>query len=192
MTSLLRRIFAITVLLLSVFSASHAGYDPTIGRWLSRDPIAEEGGLNLYRYVDNDPARRIDRLGLQAALVPGYPVNPFTAAPIEGHPDYDGPKHRPAVAPWNAGNYANQFRGMDGADSIHHAVATCEVGRWVGDLVGPFKYPLGFAAAQYAALMGDIGEAINPSSDWESDVMANHQGAYDFLGDVDYSMRLEQ
>ena len=33
-------------------------------QWLSRDPIAERGGLNLYGYVGNDPIRRIDPLGL--------------------------------------------------------------------------------------------------------------------------------
>ena len=26
-------------------------YDPALGRWLSRDPIAERGGINLYGYV---------------------------------------------------------------------------------------------------------------------------------------------
>ena len=32
--------------------------------WLSRDPIAERGGINLYAYVMNDPLRFIDPLGL--------------------------------------------------------------------------------------------------------------------------------
>lgn len=40
-------------------------YDPELGRWLSRDPIGEEGGLNLYGYVGNDPCNIIDELGLQ-------------------------------------------------------------------------------------------------------------------------------
>jgi hypothetical protein len=37
---------------------------PDTGRWLSRDPIGERGGINLYGMVRNNPNGRIDRLGL--------------------------------------------------------------------------------------------------------------------------------
>jgi len=33
------------------------------GRWLSRDPIEEDGGLNIYSFVWNDPIEAIDALG---------------------------------------------------------------------------------------------------------------------------------
>jgi RHS repeat-associated protein len=46
----------------------YRAYDPDTGRWLSRDPIAEEGGLNLYGYVGNDPGNLWDPLGLQDFL----------------------------------------------------------------------------------------------------------------------------
>ena len=39
-------------------------YSPTLGRWLTRDPIGEEGGANLYGFVRNNPANLIDLLGL--------------------------------------------------------------------------------------------------------------------------------
>jgi len=39
-------------------------YDPETGRWPSRDPIGERGGVNLYGFVRNRPIDRIDRLGL--------------------------------------------------------------------------------------------------------------------------------
>src|SRR5690606_36002311 len=39
-------------------------YDPRTGRWLSRDPIGERGGINLYRYVGNKPISSRDGLGL--------------------------------------------------------------------------------------------------------------------------------
>jgi integrase/recombinase XerD len=38
-------------------------YDPVTGRWPSRDPIEERGGLNLYHFVQNMPNGRIDVLG---------------------------------------------------------------------------------------------------------------------------------
>ncbi len=39
-------------------------YDPVTGRWLSRDPLGEQGGLNLYAYCQNDPINQTDPLGL--------------------------------------------------------------------------------------------------------------------------------
>jgi hypothetical protein len=38
-------------------------YNPSTGRWLSRDPIAEKGGLNLYGFTQNGPVNRMDYLG---------------------------------------------------------------------------------------------------------------------------------
>ncbi len=38
-------------------------YDPVTGRWPSRDPIEEEGGLNLYGFVGNDSINDTDLLG---------------------------------------------------------------------------------------------------------------------------------
>jgi RHS repeat-associated protein len=35
------------------------------GKWLSRDPIAEQGSSNLYLYNDNDPVNLVDAIGLQ-------------------------------------------------------------------------------------------------------------------------------
>src|SRR5262245_2992460 len=41
-------------------------YDPSIGRWISQDPIGfDAGDGNLYRYVQNEPASAIDPNGLQ-------------------------------------------------------------------------------------------------------------------------------
>lgn len=40
-------------------------YDAETGRWLSRDPIEENGGLNLYGMVNNDSVNHWDYLGLQ-------------------------------------------------------------------------------------------------------------------------------
>jgi RHS repeat-associated protein len=39
-------------------------YDPASGRFISEDPIGVFGGLNLYRYLDNDPINFTDPSGL--------------------------------------------------------------------------------------------------------------------------------
>ncbi len=38
-------------------------YSPSLGRFLSRDPIEEQGGRNLYAFVKNNPLLRIDLKG---------------------------------------------------------------------------------------------------------------------------------
>ncbi len=43
--------------------APYRAYNPALGRWLSRDPIGEEGGLNLYGYVGNNPIILVDPTG---------------------------------------------------------------------------------------------------------------------------------
>ncbi len=42
----------------------YRAYAPSLGRWISRDPIGETGGLNLYAYGLNDPLSFTDPLGL--------------------------------------------------------------------------------------------------------------------------------
>ena len=44
-------------------------YDPNLGRWLTRDPIEEQGGLNLYGFCGNDAVNRVDRLGLKCLVL---------------------------------------------------------------------------------------------------------------------------
>lgn len=39
-------------------------YSPELGRWLSRDPIGEQGGVNLYGMAGNDLVNKFDILGL--------------------------------------------------------------------------------------------------------------------------------
>jgi RHS repeat-associated protein len=49
----------------------YRAYDPTSGRWLSRDPIGLRGGRNLYAYVGGDPVNKIDPSGLMEGLGTG-------------------------------------------------------------------------------------------------------------------------
>jgi len=53
-------------------------YDPSIGRWLSKDPILFNGGdANLYGYVLQDPVNFIDTDGLSRDRVSQTPDNGF-------------------------------------------------------------------------------------------------------------------
>ncbi len=63
--------------------APYRAYDANLGRWLSRDPIEEEGGINLYGYCQNDSVNYVDPdgkllgaaglgLAIGTVLVTGY------------------------------------------------------------------------------------------------------------------------
>lgn len=43
-------------------------YDANSGRWVNRDPIEEEGGMNIYAYTKNDGIGKLDKLGLSPTL----------------------------------------------------------------------------------------------------------------------------
>jgi RHS repeat-associated protein len=57
-------------LLLTKFRAMNCN----LGRFISRDPIREDGGLNLFAYVGNSPSESIDPSGLQHGASAG-PIN---------------------------------------------------------------------------------------------------------------------
>ena len=50
-------------------------YHPALMRWLTRDPIEEDGGVNLYAFNANNSVRYIDRLGLYLWYVLYYDDN---------------------------------------------------------------------------------------------------------------------
>jgi RHS repeat-associated protein len=57
-------------------------YDPSSGRWLSRDPIGEAGGENLYGFVGNDPVNQVDLFGFCATCPAEEPIeSPVTRPP---------------------------------------------------------------------------------------------------------------
>ncbi len=52
-------------------------YNPIIGKWMTRDPLRERGGLNLYGFVGNSPVNRIDPLGLAEKTIIERVVDPL-------------------------------------------------------------------------------------------------------------------
>jgi RHS repeat-associated protein len=76
-----------------LYLANYRAYDPASGRWISRDPIGEEGGVNLYAYVLGNPIGYTDPLGLSpyndpmnqiANRAAGLPPNANLPPPIKG------------------------------------------------------------------------------------------------------------
>jgi hypothetical protein len=58
-------------------------YDPLTGRWPSRDPIEEEGGMNLYGFVGNDGVNKWDYLGQEGK---GETEKKWEVLPVDDDP----------------------------------------------------------------------------------------------------------
>ena len=57
---------AVIVMLLGMLCGqdAFAFYNSSTGRWLSRDPIEERGGQNIYCFLQNVPLSKVDASGL--------------------------------------------------------------------------------------------------------------------------------
>ena len=64
-------------------------YSPEQGRWLNHDPIEEEGGLNLYGFVRNDPVNKFDVDG-QYFWPPYLGLDPWNEPVGVDHGNEDG------------------------------------------------------------------------------------------------------
>jgi hypothetical protein len=63
---MLHKISLALIAALSLVSSANARmYDPKTGRWLSRDPVGEKGGRNLYVLCFNDAIDKTDPFGLK-------------------------------------------------------------------------------------------------------------------------------
>jgi RHS repeat-associated protein len=52
-----------------LYLTQYRAYDPYSGRWLSRDPAGEDGGIDLYDYAGSNPQLRFDPTGQIAIVV---------------------------------------------------------------------------------------------------------------------------
>ena len=80
-------------------------YDPTTGRWPSRDPVGESGGLNSYSFAGNSGPCKWDLLGLRATMSdPGLTLS-------DGKPGY-----RIDIFHWISDSKENYFQQVDVTD----------------------------------------------------------------------------
>jgi RHS repeat-associated protein len=100
----------------------HRYYKPSVGRFISEDPIGLAGGSNTYTYVGNNPVNYIDPLGLDRTYAVGqrlvtFPdgqMTPAESAIVQaGFPEADGPISTIGI----------------GATVAEAAVAACPIGR---------------------------------------------------------------
>ncbi len=65
-----------------LYLCTHRYYDASAGRFLSRDPIGFDGGINLYGYTGNNPTNWSDPFGLRVPSAEERRNWEYSAAPI--------------------------------------------------------------------------------------------------------------
>ncbi|MBT9582089.1 hypothetical protein IV102_02000 [bacterium] len=75
-------------------------YDPQLGRFLSADPIGFEGGLNLFGYVNQNPANYVDPSGLDYGGPQLGASGIYQDGPSSYHNYGPGPGNAKEIATW--------------------------------------------------------------------------------------------
>ena len=129
---------ATTKLASGVFFYGYRYYDPVTGRWPSRDPIGEQGGLNFYAFNVNSAIQRFDDLGHESREAAEAQREARNSANKEGKTNNVNKgkaaattkiANRGAAAPNEAGSAANKPAAA-AADAIGEAMA------WNSDIRG--------------------------------------------------------
>lgn len=98
-------------------------YDPSIGRWLQKDPIKFEGGTtNLYEYVANDPVNHVDPSGLRRPL----PGNPGAWIPPNNRPPAGPPSGGHNPFPWPGSGVPDDQGDFNPPDICRFYPAQCD------------------------------------------------------------------
>nr|WP_318035792.1 RHS repeat-associated core domain-containing protein [Ralstonia pseudosolanacearum] len=86
-------------------------YDPGTGRWVSRDPIGERGGINLYSYVAGNPVTRTDKIGL---ATDGKPLNSLNCDALKKIVEFEKENGKVAtVLQYNPFNFSEDAVALD-------------------------------------------------------------------------------
>lgn len=109
-------------------------YDPTTGRWPSRDPIEENGGINLYGFVGNDGINRLDNLGLIQIKSDAWPYYYYTLLTFVGTAVVQGKVNSTGNCDEDTGLISNEALQVNGNTdhSIGAAVVWNDIGIGLG------------------------------------------------------------
>ena len=81
-----------------LYNYGYRYYHTGLGRWISRDPIGETGGVNLYVFLGNKPSSNTDYLGLIEPPEIRPPIPP-TGEPLPAPPLEIRPPQKPQPKP---------------------------------------------------------------------------------------------
>jgi hypothetical protein len=115
------KLSAIVVLLLLAPLTGYSFYNPSTGRWLSRDPGGERAARNLYAYPSNDPVMVLDYLGECATTCMAKSVK---LAPI-GWTKQDDSR------PPNSGDFYHFRVAVTEGTATPSGAACCKLIQWV-------------------------------------------------------------
>jgi RHS repeat-associated protein len=103
--------------------------DPVTGRWPSRDPIGERGGVNLHGFVRNNGVSLWDFIGLNVYVIDGTNFN----VRDNPHQDYSNPHdiHQRA----DNGSEASRYYGGPGSESKGVLNLGVLAGRGIGGII---------------------------------------------------------
>ena len=154
-------------------------FSPSMGRWLSHDPIGETGGVNLYGFVNNDPVNQQDLLGLATY---SERMGAIQSAALAAAPDYDP-----------SDSYASQMERVGGAFGRRVGYQLGSTFEGVIGLPGAVGraliHPIQTAEALYA-LPGEIWHQLkcvvkDRASRWEhGDIIERGEVFNEYLGDM--------
>jgi RHS repeat-associated protein len=108
-------------------------YDPVTGNWLTPDPIGIGGGINLYRFVQNNPVNFVEWLGLYSSMGEGYGGDLGGGDEVEGPGSHHDPTPgdlRDGGYGWDANNGGWGFfegQGSFQSTTVNHSRFTIKV-----------------------------------------------------------------
>jgi RHS repeat-associated protein len=130
----------------------YRSYLPEPGRWLTRDPLGEAGGMNLYAFVGNNPVNWVDPWGL------------LTQA-----------QRQAIIANWmTVGSGIGAMLGFMGGGGFltgPGAVAAVPAGAWTGAATGA-----GIGGTVGAAIGGFCVSMMDDEDDWKEPVRRKPKG----------------
>ena len=117
-------------------------YNPWCGRWINRDAIEEDGGLNLYGYVGNNSKTMYDKngsIGVSGLILSGITSATIVALALKAADCYN-------KTIGSAGDYGNR-------DGYAHCVVACNFNNCMEDDAGK----IGRMSSSIITMIGAVG-----------------------------------